>query len=129
MTHFWGSIRHPAFGRAINSVARRNHEGVVVTLQSCTRVAGRMAPSVELTLRRAGVDYFDVLQLGSWNKPPGPGLIEAAERLKEMGRVRHLMMSTHNRPSLQDHRLRASARPRFSSLPDMMSLIGTKKGR
>jgi len=100
---YWGSIRRPAFGRAIQNVARRNREGVVLTVQSYTRVAALMAPSIELALRRARVDYFDVLLLGHWNKPPGPGLIEAAERLKEKGRVRHLMMSTHNRPSLQEH--------------------------
>ena len=99
---YWGSIRRPAFGRAIKNVARRNREGVVLTVQSYTRVAALMAPSIELALRRAGVDYFDVLLLGNWNKPPGPGLIEAAQRLKQKGRVRHLMMSTHNRPSLQE---------------------------
>ena len=33
----------------------------------------------------------------------GPALVDAAQRLKARGLVRHLMMSTHNRPSLQDH--------------------------
>jgi predicted aldo/keto reductase-like oxidoreductase len=100
---YWGSIRRPAFGRAIENVARRNREGVVLTVQSYTRVAALLAPSIELALRRAGVDYFDFLLLGMWNKPPGKGLIDAAQRLVEKGRVHHLMMSTHNRPSLQEH--------------------------
>ncbi len=107
---YWGSIRRPAFGRAIRNVARRNRESVVVTVQSYTRVAALLAPSIELALLRAGIEYFDVLLLGKWDKPPGQGLIDAAQRLKEKGRVRHLMMSTHNRPSLQEHFLRFEAK-------------------
>ncbi len=107
---YWGSIRRPAFGRAIKNVARRNREGVVLTVQSYTRVAALMAPSIELALRRARVEYFDFLLLGMWNKPPGQSLIDAAQRLKEQGKVRHLMMSTHNRPSLEGHFRRFQAK-------------------
>ena len=107
---YWGSIRRPAFGRAIRSVARRNRDGVVLTVQSYTRVASLMGPSVELALRRAGVEYFDFLLLGMWNKPPAARLVDAARRLVEKGRVRHLMLSTHNRPSLQGHFRRFEAK-------------------
>ncbi len=107
---YWGSLRRPAFGRAIKNVARRNREAVVLTVQSYTRVAALMAPSIELALRRAGVEYFDFLLLGSWNKLPGRSLIDAAQRLVEKRKVRHLMMSTHNRPSLQDHFRRFEAK-------------------
>ncbi len=100
---YWGSIRRPAFGRAIRSVARRNREGVVLVVQSYSRVAALLAPSIEIALRRAGLEYFDFLLLGKWDKPPGAALVDAARRLVEKGRVRHLMMSTHNRPSLQGH--------------------------
>jgi predicted aldo/keto reductase-like oxidoreductase len=107
---YWGSIRRPAFGRAIRNVARRNREALVLTVQSYTRVAALMAPSVEIALRRARVEYFDVLLLGMWNKPPGQRLIDAAERLKQQGKVRHLMLSTHNRPSLDGHFRRFEAK-------------------
>ena len=107
---YWGSIRRPAFGRAIKRVARKNREGLVLTVQSYTRVAALMAPSVELALRRAGIEYFDILLLGNWSEPPGESLIDAAQRLKEKGKVRHLMMSTHNRPSLQEHFRRFEAK-------------------
>jgi len=100
---YWGSIRRPAFGRALRHVARRNREGVVLTVQSYSRMASLLAPSVELALRRAGVEYFDFLLLGMWNAPPGPRMVEAAMRLRAHGKVRHLMLSTHNRPSLQGH--------------------------
>lgn len=97
---YWGSIRRPGFGRAMGNVARRNREGVVLTVQSYTRVAALMAASVELALRRVGVDYFDFLLLGMWNQLPSQALIDAALRLKEQGKVRFLMLSTHNRPLL-----------------------------
>jgi aryl-alcohol dehydrogenase-like predicted oxidoreductase len=100
---YWGSIRRPAFGRAIRHVARRHREGVVLTVQSYSRVAALVAPSVEIALRRAGIDYFDFLLLGMWNAPPREAIVEAAQRLRESGKVRHLMLSTHNRPSLQGH--------------------------
>lgn len=100
---YWGSIRRPAFGKAIRNLARKNREGIVLTVQSYSRVASLMGPSVELALRRAGVEYFDFLLLGMWNQPPSERLVEAAQRLREQGKVRHLMLSTHNRPSLQGH--------------------------
>jgi len=100
---YWGSIRRPAFGRAIRHVARRKRESVVLTVQSYSRVAALMAPSIELALRRAGVDYFDFLLLGMWNQRPWPWLLDAARSLREQGKVRHLMLSTHNRPSLRGH--------------------------
>ncbi len=110
---YWGSIRRPAFGRALRNVARRNRDGVVLTVQSYTRVGALMAPSIEIALRRAGLDHFDFLLLGMWNAPPWEGIVEAALRLREQGKVRHLMLSTHNRPSLQEHfrRFEAGASP------------------
>jgi len=107
---YWGSIRRPAFGRAIKNVARGNREGVVLTVQSYTRVAALLAPSIEIALRRAGVEYFDFLLLGMWNQHPGESLIDAARSLVEKGKVHHLMMSTHNRPSLQEHFRRFEAK-------------------
>jgi aryl-alcohol dehydrogenase-like predicted oxidoreductase len=100
---YWGSIRRAAFGRALQHVARRNREGVVITVQSYSRVAALLRPSVELALQRAGLEYFDFLLLGMWNRPPGKGMVESAMRLRAQGKVRHLMLSTHNRPSLQGH--------------------------
>jgi len=100
---YWGSIRRPAFGRALRNVAKRNRASVVLTVQSYSRVAALLAPSVEIALRRAGVEYFDFLLLGMWNQPPRQALVDAALRLREQGKVRHLMLSTHNRPSLQGH--------------------------
>jgi hypothetical protein len=56
---YWGSIRRPAFGRAMRNVARSNRDGVVLTVQSYSRVGALMAPSIEIALRRAGVECGD----------------------------------------------------------------------
>jgi aryl-alcohol dehydrogenase-like predicted oxidoreductase len=97
---YWGTVRRPAFGRAMRNVARRDRDGVVLTIQSYARVAALVAPSVEISLRRVGVDYFDLLLLGNWNQPPSPAVVDAALALKDQGKVRFLMVSTHNRPLL-----------------------------
>jgi aryl-alcohol dehydrogenase-like predicted oxidoreductase len=113
---YWGSIRRPAFGRAIRNVARKKRDAVVLVVQSYSRVAALLAPSVEIALRRAGVEHFDFLLLGMWNAPPRPRIVEAALRLREAGKVRHLMLSTHNRPSLPDHfREHAAGRSAFDA--------------
>jgi aryl-alcohol dehydrogenase-like predicted oxidoreductase len=107
---YWGSIRRPAFGRALRNVARRDRESVVLTVQSYTRVSALLQPSIDVALLRTGVEYFDFLLLGMWNHPPSQGLIDAAQDLIEKGKVRHLMMSTHNRSSLQGHFRRYAAK-------------------
>lgn len=100
---YWGTFRRPAFGRAVQNLARRNRDGVVLTAQSYSRFAWLLRPSLEVALRRLGLEYFDFLLLGLWNAPPPEGVIEAALRLRAQGKVRHLMLSTHNRPSLETH--------------------------
>ncbi len=98
---YWGTVRRPAFGRAIRNLARRNRASVVVTVQSYSRVPALVGPSVEVALRRAGLDYFDILLLGMRNERPGLGFIDAFERLREQGKIRFLALSTHNRPLLR----------------------------
>ncbi|MCZ6465558.1 MAG: hypothetical protein O7A09_14605 [Proteobacteria bacterium] len=97
---YWGTIRRPAFGRAMRHLARRQRDEVVLTVQSYSRVPALIAPSVELALRRVGIDCFDCLLLGARNDRPGDGYVEAFERLREQGKVRFLALSTHNRPLL-----------------------------
>ena len=97
---YWGSVRRPAFGRAMRHLARRGREDLVLTVQSYSRVPALIAPSVDVALLRAGLEYFDILLLGMRNDLPAEAYVEAFERIRERGKVRHLALSTHNRPML-----------------------------
>lgn len=97
---YWGTVRRPAFGRAMRNVARRGRDKVVLTVQSYSRVAALVGPSVDVALLRSGLEYFDILLLGARNDDPDEAYVEAFERLRERGKVRFLAISTHNRPLL-----------------------------
>ena len=95
---YWGSIRRPGFGRGIRELARRGREKIAVVLQSYARwPAAWMRLTVESGLRRLGLDHADVLLLGWHNHRPPQAILDAAQELRAKGRVRHLMMSGHQR--------------------------------
>ena len=95
---YWGSRRRGDFGRGIkNLVAAGHRDKLVVVIQSYSRLATALGPSLEFGLRRLGIEYADVLLLGWWNKPPPKRIIDAAMRLRDRGKCRHLAVSCHDR--------------------------------
>jgi aryl-alcohol dehydrogenase-like predicted oxidoreductase len=72
----------------------------VIAIQSYTRLGFLMQPSVEMALRSLGTDYVDVLSLGWWNAMPPERILDAARALVAKGRVRHLVVSSHERTLL-----------------------------
>jgi aryl-alcohol dehydrogenase-like predicted oxidoreductase len=94
---YWGSVQRPGFGAAIRHCARRRREDVVLALQSYTRVGATMRLSVEQALLRLRLDFADFLILGWWNHAPPARILDAARALVDAGRVRHLMVSGHER--------------------------------
>ena len=94
---YWGSIRRDGMGEAIRHLAGRNRESLVVVLQSYSRWGTMLARNIESGLRRLHLDYADILLLGWHSKPLRAGLMKAAMRLKDSGRVRHLAVSGHYR--------------------------------
>jgi predicted aldo/keto reductase-like oxidoreductase len=98
---YWGSSRRPSFGRGITRACAGNRrDRVTVVVQSYTRLAALLRPSLEGALRSLKLDHADVLLLGWWNQPPSRRLVDAATALRDAGRVRHLALSTHHRPLL-----------------------------
>jgi hypothetical protein len=61
---YWGSVRRPAFGRAMRRLCARDREALCTVVQTYTRAASLVRPSLEWALRAFRTDYTDVLLLG-----------------------------------------------------------------
>jgi aryl-alcohol dehydrogenase-like predicted oxidoreductase len=100
---YWGSARRGGFGRAIRRLAQSHRDDMIVVVQSYARVGLAVRPSLENALRRLRIDHADFLLLGWWNKKPPRRILDAALRLRDEGKVHHLMISCHHRPSFVDY--------------------------
>lgn len=98
---YWGTARTRAFGEGIRRVTRKDRDRAVVVVQSYTRAAALLGPSLTSALRALRLDHVDVLLLGWWNEPPPERILEAAAREKERGRARHVMVSCHKRQTFR----------------------------
>lgn len=97
---YWGTVRQPAFARAMVNLSKRHRDELVLSIQSYSQNPATIAGEVEETLRASGVDCFDFLLLGNRNEMPGDAYLEVFERLRQAGKVRFLSLSSHNRPFL-----------------------------
>ncbi len=93
---YFGSFRRPAFAEAVRNL-RAHRDRMVFVVQSYTPVASFLEVSLDRGLKKAGVDYADILLLGLWNRVPPPRIFEACARLKEKGKIGWIAMSAHNR--------------------------------
>lgn len=98
---YWGSVRRPGFGRGVRTVARKHRDELVVVVQTYSRSRLAMKPSLHAALRQLDIDYADVLLLGWWNSMPPNRILDGALTLREAGKVRHIMISCHNRPAFR----------------------------
>lgn len=97
---YWGSLRRSSMVRAMKNIsARGKRDQLVVVIQVYNRAAAMLAGSVERGLRKAGLDYADVLLLGWHNSLPAARLLDAAHKLKDSGKVKFLAVSGHHRPA------------------------------
>ncbi len=93
---YFGSLRGQSMARAVRSMAPRRDK-LVLTVQSYTRVAGLLRPSLQRGLRALGTDYADVLLLGWWSTPPSRAILDAALDAQAKGLAKHIMVSCHDR--------------------------------
>ena len=98
---FWGLRRRAGFGKAIRQLGSSRRDDVTVAVQSYSRMASLVGPSVETALCRAKLDAFDLLVLGWWNGTPPERLRDAALKLKEAGKVKAIGISCHHRPTFE----------------------------
>src|SRR5262245_47502450 len=94
---YWGTFRRGPFGQALRNL-KPQRDRMVLVLQSYSRSAALVAPSVEIALRKLNFDYADALLFGLWGQRPWRRILDAGRRLRERGLIRHIAVSTHNRP-------------------------------
>lgn len=96
---YWGALRNKKMTEAIrNIVAKGKRDDLVLVVQDFRRSPKGLEKSLKGGLKKAGLEYADVLLLGWHNKPPKPRLVEAAEKLQRQGLFRYLSLSSHKRP-------------------------------
>lgn len=90
----------PRIGRAI---AGRDRSQLVISTKDGSRDGPTFTAHVEESLRRLCTDYVDIVQLHNvataenWDAVRAPGgAIEAAMKLKDAGKVRHLGVTSHS---------------------------------
>lgn len=111
---YWGSFRKPGFGRGLKALVQQGRrERMLIVVQSYTRVAALMGSSLDSALRALDTDYADFLLLGWWNALPPPRIMDAARRLRDEGRCRHIMISCHDRLAFQ----------RYAEQPDVTAIM------
>lgn len=94
---YWGALPRPAFGRGVKALAKQHRDDMVIVVQG--------APATELVRARVdwhrsrlGVDQIDFLLYGWQDRPPSRRKLDIARRLKDEGKIKHLMVSSHVRP-------------------------------
>jgi aryl-alcohol dehydrogenase-like predicted oxidoreductase len=95
---YWGSLRRAGLRDAIRNLASTERDKLVVAVQTYDHYGFMMRRFVEKGLRALRLDYADVLILGWHRKAPSKGVLEAASRLRDQGKVHFIAMSAHRRP-------------------------------
>jgi aryl-alcohol dehydrogenase-like predicted oxidoreductase len=108
----WGTLRRHGFGIGLRNLGRRSRERMVVAIQTYTRAAWWMERGVDRALRALQTDYVDLLTLAWWNGPPPQRIVDEALRLRQKGKVRSLMISSHHRPYFEQ----AITNPSFDAI-------------
>jgi aryl-alcohol dehydrogenase-like predicted oxidoreductase len=100
---YWGSRRRPGMKEAIRKLAQKQREKMVIALQTYDYTGLALKRTFLQGLRTLDIDYADVFILGMRNGPVPQRILDKAVALKEMGSVKHLCVSAHDRSAYQRH--------------------------
>ncbi|MGD2123282.1 MAG: aldo/keto reductase [Gemmatimonadota bacterium] len=97
INYFYWVTRKPGMEAALREIARSGREKVIIAAQSYSRSGFFLERSVEKALSDLATDYLDIFFLGWFNHMPRSALLDRALKLKEIGKVRFLGVTGHNR--------------------------------
>src|SRR5258708_16643594 len=98
---YWGTFRLRGFGQALRNL-KPQRDRMFLVIQSYSRMASLIGPSLERALTRIGYDHADALLLGMWNHAASPRILDACRKLRDTGRVTHIALSTYHRPLIPE---------------------------
>ena len=98
---YFGTFRRGAFAQALRNL-KPQRDRMFLVVQSYSRMASLIAPSLERALNRIGYDHADALLLGMWNHQAYGRILDASRKLRERGLIRHIALSTHHRPLIPE---------------------------
>ncbi|MDH5508832.1 MAG: aldo/keto reductase [Nitrospinota bacterium] len=98
---YWAWRRRGGMADGIREIAKSDREKVFIVVTSLAPSEFMIRRSVEGALRALGTDYLDGLQFYvRKDHPPSMGWwMDAALKLKEEGKIRHICSTGHHRPN------------------------------
>jgi len=89
--------------KSIRGIIRKGKRGeLVVVLNSYAHSPGLTETFFKSRLKKLGIDYADVLNLGYFMKRPRQSIIDGALRMREKGFVNYIGILSHNRKLFPD---------------------------
>jgi len=98
---YFGTFRRGNFAQALRNL-KPQRDRMFLVVQSYSRMASLIGPSLERALHRIGYDHADALLLGMWNRRAYGRILDACRKLRERGLIRHIALSTHHRPLIPE---------------------------
>ena len=95
---YWGTVRQPEFAKAMRNLEKTHRDELIFTIQSYSQDPSTIEEEVTTQLKICGVQDFDFLLLGNREQAPDDRYLEVFESLKKKGIVKHMSVSSHNRP-------------------------------
>ena len=99
---YWGTVRQPEFAKAMRNLEKQHRDELIFTIQSYSPDPAEIEKEVTTQLKVCGVQDFDFLLLGNRESKPSDEILEVFESLKKKGIVKHLSISSHNRPLIPE---------------------------
>ena len=99
---YWGTVRQPEFAKAMCNLEKQHRDELIFTIQSYSQDPSSIEEEVTTQLKICGVQDFDFLLLGNREQKPSDEYLEVFESLKRKGIVKHMSISSHNRPLIPD---------------------------